>query len=254
MEPPKAEFVNSGDSDVSTDGTPSQFLLLRGLEPTVSEELLAKGAAKLYKPSANAVPAPPQSKKGAKVASTTGDANLGAREGSLRRVLLVRDRRSRDSWRYGFAEFASVEVSSMVAFLDATNFSKDAQAALTRYNSFEKFTISSKPVTASFIHTGVFVPVFDFSQDIHIHTFCPWGNTATRLKYWDDNAYASELVLAGPEEKSADIAQSRVKNATEEAALAAHKEGIVAAGEEAEAKSKKRKVEAKESAKLKKVH
>ena len=110
--PPKpSEFLNSGDSDASPDGVPSQFLLLRGLEPTVTEDLLAKGVAKLYKPSGLA-PSSSTSKKGnAKVASTTGDANLGAKEGSIRRVLLVRDRRSNESWRYGFAEFASVDVS-----------------------------------------------------------------------------------------------------------------------------------------------
>jgi hypothetical protein len=34
------------------------------------------------------------------------------REGSLRRVLLVRDRRTNESWGYGFAEFAGITVSS----------------------------------------------------------------------------------------------------------------------------------------------
>ncbi len=105
-------YMNSGDSDVSPNGAPSQFLLLRGLEPTVTEDLLAKGVTKLYKPSRGSPPqAATASKKGnAKVASTTGDANLGAKEGSLRRVLLVRDRRSNESWRYGFAEFGTVDV------------------------------------------------------------------------------------------------------------------------------------------------
>ena len=103
---------NGGDSDVAPNGAPSQFLLLRGLEPTVTEDLLAKGVSKLYKPSrAISPPVAANSKKGnAKVASTTGDANLGAKDGSLRRVLLVRDRRSNESWRYGFAEFATVDV------------------------------------------------------------------------------------------------------------------------------------------------
>ena len=107
-----SEFLNSGDSDVSPDGVPSQFLLLRGLEPTVTEDLLAKGVAKLYKPGERETSSSmTTSRKGnAKVASTTGDANLGAKEGSIRRVLLVRDRRSNESWRYGFAEFASVDV------------------------------------------------------------------------------------------------------------------------------------------------
>ena len=104
--------MDNGASDASPNGTPSQFLLLRGLEPTVTEDLLAKGVAKLYKPSRK--PSPPlanTSKKGsAKIASTTGDVNLGAKEGSLRRVLLVRSRKTNESWRYGFAEFAAIEV------------------------------------------------------------------------------------------------------------------------------------------------
>ncbi len=107
----KPQYMNSGDSDVSPNGAPSQFLLIRGLEPTVSEDLLAKGVAKLYKPSRrSSPPANVSSKKNAKIASTTGDANLGAKEGSLRRVLLVRDRRNHESWRYGFAEFATIDV------------------------------------------------------------------------------------------------------------------------------------------------
>ena len=114
----KPQYMNSGDSDVSPNGAPSQFLLIRGLEPTVSEDLLAKGVAKLYKPSRRlSPPANVISKKSsAKVASTTGDANLGAREGSLRRILLVRDRRNNESWRYGFAEFASIDVSNFLLY------------------------------------------------------------------------------------------------------------------------------------------
>lgn len=109
---PSYQYTNTGDSDVSADGSPSQFLLFRGLEPTVTPQLLAKGAAKLYK-SGESPPPPPASnpkKASAKVASTTADANLGAKEGSIRRVLLVKDRRTDESWRYGFVEFASVEV------------------------------------------------------------------------------------------------------------------------------------------------
>ena len=102
--------ANYGDNDVAPDGMPSQFLLFRGLEPSVTEELLAKGVAKLYKPLGANAQGANANKKGAKVSSTTGDANLGAREGSIRRVLLVRDRRSNESWRFGFAEFATVDV------------------------------------------------------------------------------------------------------------------------------------------------
>jgi hypothetical protein len=66
--------------------------------------------AKLYRPTPGLSGPSENQRKGAKVASTTGDSNLGARDGSIRRVLLVRDRKTNESWRYGFAEFATVQV------------------------------------------------------------------------------------------------------------------------------------------------
>ncbi|KAL8683077.1 MAG: hypothetical protein Q9186_000891 [Xanthomendoza sp. 1 TL-2023] len=221
--------MNSGDSDAAPNGVPSQFLLLRGLEPTVTEDILAKGVSKLYKPSRrSSPPAATNMKKGnAKVSSTTGDANLGAKEGSLRRVLLVRDRRSDESWRYGFAEFATVD---------------DAQAAVTRFNSFEKFTISSKPVTVDYIHAGVFVPVFT-ADDPDECCFNPLGNSATKLAYWDKEAYASVMIVS-PSSPKLSASESQTKSAADLAAAAAEGEGLVQPGKENEAKAKKRKAEA----------
>ncbi|KAF7717040.1 Uncharacterized protein PECH_003142 [Penicillium ucsense] len=186
---PPAKLVNNGDNDAAPDNQPSQFILLRGLESSATEELLAKGVSKLYRPSAgnNEASASGNQKKGAKVASTTGDSNLGAREGSIRRVLLVRDRKTNESWRFGFAEFANV---------------LDAQAAMARLNSFEKFTISSKPVLVSYIHAGVFVPVMDLNPGAAQFTFSPLANPSARLMYWDDEGYASELVLTPGEENN----------------------------------------------------
>src|SRR4051812_13709780 len=112
-------FATTGDSDASPDDTASQFLLFRGLEPGVTEELLAKGVYKLYK-TKSTTPTDSQPAKKPKISSTSNDASLGAREGSLQRVLLVRDRKTNDSWRYGFAEFGSVE---------------DAQNALAKYKA-----------------------------------------------------------------------------------------------------------------------
>jgi RNA recognition motif-containing protein len=214
--------ANVGDNDASPDNTPSQFLLLRGLEPSVSEELLAKGVAKLYKPSgAGAQLGLSAGKKGAKVASTTGDSNLGAKEGTLRRILLVRDRKTNDSWRYGFAEFATVE---------------DAQAALTRYNSFDKFTIASKPVMASYVHAGVFVPVLNPSAGVEKFTFSPMANPALKLKYWDEEAYVTELIVSPPEPNQQDGA-----SVAKAAAMAAEAESIRSMKEGD--KNKKRKAE-----------
>ncbi|KAJ5377558.1 uncharacterized protein N7496_004967 [Penicillium cataractarum] len=193
---PIPKVVNNGDNDAAPENQPSQFLLFRGLESSVTEELLAKGVAKLYRPTGgnNDGPSSNNQKKGAKVASTTGDANLGAREGSIRRVLLVRDRNTNESWRFGFAEFANV---------------LDAQAAMTRLNSFDKFTISSRPVMVSYIHAGVFVPVMDPKPSTAHFTFSPLSNPSVKLMYWDDEGYVTELMLTSGEE---DLGQDQPKS------------------------------------------
>lgn len=213
-----AKVSNTGDNDASPDNTPSQFLLFRGLEPSVTEELFTKGVAKLFKPAGSST-APSQStnKKSAKVASTTGDSNLGAREGTLRRVLLVRDRRSNESWRYGFAEFATID---------------DAQAALVRYSSFERFTIASKQVLVTYIHAGVFVPVLNATASTLRFTFSPLSNSAMKLAYWDEDAYVTELVVS-----AADTSTTEKSNKLP----SIEKEGLVSM-RDAE-KSKKRKAE-----------
>lgn len=71
---------------------------------------------------------------------------------------------------------------------------KDSQAALTKFNALEKFTISSKPVMLSFIHTGVFVPVHDYSPAQEKFTFSPLNNPSMKLAYWDEDAYVTELM------------------------------------------------------------
>lgn len=142
----------------------------------------------MYKPSScNAFSNQSANKKGAKVASTTGDANLGAKDGTLRRVLLVRDRRTDESWRFGFAEFATVE---------------DAMAALTRYNSFDKFTIASKPVLVSYVHSGVFVPVLNPGAVDARFTFAPLANPSMKIAYWDEEAYVAEFKVSDDERES----------------------------------------------------
>lgn len=158
---------------------PSQFLLFRGLEPSVTEELLAKGALKLTVPPGT-TPEPPSSR-----------GPVGAKESSIKRVLLVRDRKTDESWRYGFVEFATA---------------LDAQAALAAYNKTEKFTISSRPVTASYIHPGVFVPVYNASRGVERFTFLPMTANVgggLRLAYWDDDGYVSEFIVSRPEQEPA---------------------------------------------------
>lgn len=107
------QFKNNGDSDASPDNIPSQFLLFRGLEPSVTEELLSKGAAKLLKSDEADATLTAAKSTTVKVASTSSVAHAGARPRSIRRVFLAKDRRSGDSWRYGFIEFADVKVCEM---------------------------------------------------------------------------------------------------------------------------------------------
>ena len=219
-------FATTGDSDASPDDIASQFLLLRGLEPGVNEDLLAKGVSKLYKSNPSTRSADQQSTRKAKIASSSTDSSLGAKEGSLRRVLLIRDRKSDESWRYGFAEFATVE---------------DAQAAMAKYKASNKFTISSKPVMISYIHAGVFVPVLhQFGPEFAKFTFSPLSNPAVKLMYWDEAAYSSELVTFVASESSA--VESRESEHAKLAAAAAN-EGLVAPIKDGEPKLKRRKFE-----------
>ena len=125
---------------------------------------------------------------------------------------------------------------------------------MTRYNSFEKFTISSKPVTADYIHAGVFVPVLTATEEIEYFTFSPLGNTATKLAYWDEEAWASELVVStGSPVLGAATGEGDVRSSADQAALAAQSEGLVKPGTENETKAKKRKAETSANAKPKKV-
>jgi RNA-binding protein 5/10 len=218
-------FATTGDSDASPDDTASQFILLRGLEPGVNEELLAKGVSKLYKNKPTTALSDGQAAKKTKIASTTNDASLGAKDGSLRRVLLVRDRKTNDSWRYGFAEFNTVE---------------DAQAAMIKYKASDKFTISSKPVQVSYIHAGVFVPVVHpFGKEFAKFTFCPLSNPAVKLMYWDEAAYAAEHPVTEVEQP---LSKSKESEHAKLAAAAAN-EGLVGSNKDGEPKLKKRKVD-----------
>ncbi|TPX13928.1 uncharacterized protein E0L32_005628 [Thyridium curvatum] len=196
--------ILTGESDEEPQQLPSQYIVIRDLEPSVTEETLAKGVMKLFvedsSPAKDSTSAPPKLKSTAPVGNTTG---LGARPGSLRRVFLIRDRASKESWKYGFAEFATLD---------------DAHGAVSKYRASPKFTIASKPVIVAFIHTGVFVPVFEplTSRNAHIG-FAPIYNPSITVKYWDDRAYPSPFIVSdeplpdqGSPEKAADADKTAV--------------------------------------------
>ncbi|SPQ19486.1 67cd7b42-03de-4411-a86b-92c88f607708 [Thermothielavioides terrestris] len=173
----------TGETDECPQQTPSQYVVVRDLEGSVTEEVLAKGVMKLFVENPEpAKEAPTTTNKLKSTAPTNSTAGLGAKPGSLRRVFLMRDRKTNESWRYGFAEFATVD---------------DARAAVAKFRASTKFTIASKPVVVAFIHTGVFVPAFDApATENQEFSFTPIYNPAVRVKYWDERAYPSAHVVS----------------------------------------------------------
>ena len=74
-------MYNDGTGDVGD--TPSQFLLVRNLDPMVQEDVLAKGMARL--------------------------------DSEPKRVLLIRDRKTKISWGFAFIEYQDVSVPPPLA-------------------------------------------------------------------------------------------------------------------------------------------
>ena len=98
------------------------------------------------------------------------------------------------------------------------------------------------------------MPVFNTLAGKERFIFSPLGNTATKLAYWDEEAYASELVvsLAGSERSTATL-ETQARSAADRAAAAAENEGLLRPGKETDIKAKKRKAEATAATKAKKV-
>jgi len=123
---------------------------------------------------------------------------------------------------------------------------------MARYNASEKFTISSKPVLVSYIHAGVFVPVLKGpAADSKLFMFSPLSNPSTKLKYWDEAGYVSELVTVKEDHQSA-LARAR-ESVNAKLAAAATNEGLVSATKDIDAKAKKRKAEKDSSTSSKKI-
>ena len=96
--------------------------------------------------------------------------------------------------------------------------------------------------------------MFNATEGSEKFTFSPLGNTATKLAYWDEQAWVSELIVSSTTPKQiAATHDSQVRSASNLAAAAAENEGLLKPGKETEAKAKKRRVEASDTTKQKKV-
>ncbi|KAM5381950.1 hypothetical protein ACJZ2D_002738 [Fusarium nematophilum] len=170
----------TGMADVAD--VPSQILVVYPLASFVNEGMLADDMRGLElvkvdntKDNSNGAP---KLKSTAPIGDTTG---IGARPGSLHRVFLMRDTSTHESFKYGFAEFWTME---------------DAAAAMAKFRKSRSFTIGACPVTVSCTHMGVFVPEDrEVTPAIEQMSFHPLFNPSLRVRYRDLHAYPSQLVL-----------------------------------------------------------
>lgn len=86
----KAWIMNDGTSDIGE--TPAQFLLIRNLDTMLQEENIAKGLMKL--------------------------------ESEPKRILLIRDRKTKVSWGYAFVEYRDVSVCPFCSWLTVVGSSR----------------------------------------------------------------------------------------------------------------------------------
>lgn len=164
---------------------PSQILVVYPLPAFVTEDMLASDMKRLELEKPDTAK---DNSNGPKLKSTAPTGNtdgLGARPGSLHRIFIVRDVVTDESFKYGFAEFWTLE---------------DAAAAMTKFQKSRVFTVSACPVTVSTIHMGVFVPEErEVTPPIERMSFHPLFNPTIRVRYRDLHVYPRQhLVTASP--------------------------------------------------------
>ncbi|KAK0387904.1 hypothetical protein NLU13_4149 [Sarocladium strictum] len=171
----------TGAADASN--TPSQILVIYPLASFVDESMLAADMKRLEreKPDRSKATTESGAPKLKSTAPGADNSSHGAREGSLHRVFLMRDMKTDESFKYGFAEFWTLE---------------DATAALTKFNMSRSFTIAGCAVTISTIHMGVFLPE-DREPDEYVErqSFHPLFNPTLRVRYRDPHVYPSQMVV-----------------------------------------------------------
>lgn len=198
----KVMLVNeTGEGDLSKDGEPIKFVLVRGLKPSTPESLFAKGMEKFYK--------------------GLDELEGGADENSLKRVFLVRERTTDHSLGFGFAEYHSI---------------RDAQGAVEKQYKLtraKKCTIGSNEITLNFPHKGVF-PLASFGRHDHDERF-RFTLAGQQHKYHDDRFYAAELLVNAEPPKQAISVDAKKSAEEKDATKAGIKRGI----ETLESKAKK---------------
>lgn len=98
------------------------------------------------------------------------------------------------------------------------------------------------------------MPVFNITESNARFTISPLGNTATKLAYWDEEAYVTELIVSSaPPTPAVPAVENQARSTLDRVAATVEKEGLLKPGKETDAKVKKRKAETNDSNKAKKV-
>ncbi|GAA6023535.1 hypothetical protein JCM8202_002669 [Rhodotorula sphaerocarpa] len=141
-------YMNDGTRDIGT--TPSNMLLLRGLDPLTNEDDIAASLSRV----------------GGRPGQDVG-------RGGLKRVMLVKDRASRSSWGFAFVQLADTRLATDVL-----------AAAFNPHFHPTGFRIRNSIVAASFSHEKSFVPLYSPSP------WSFKGEGGVQLAYWDDKGFA----------------------------------------------------------------
>ncbi|KAK5164209.1 uncharacterized protein LTR77_009903 [Saxophila tyrrhenica] len=157
--PPTPPPVDGSKDVADDDSQPFMVILVRGMKNTTTEAVFAKGLEKLYHKSA--------------------DADGGATPNSLKRVLLIRDRKTDASMGYGFAEYFETT---------------DAKLAIEKARKLlhhGKLTIASTQIAVYFPHLGVFPPDSADGKPEFNEKFKFLWRSGAEHKYHNRNYYAS---------------------------------------------------------------
>ncbi len=96
--------------------------------------------------------------------------------------------------------------------------------------------------------------MFNVTESNARFTISPLGVTATKLAYWDEEAFVSELVVSSVTPKLVSPTnENQSRSASDRVAASVENEGLLKSGKDNEAKAKKRKAEANDVNKPKKV-
>jgi len=197
----------TGERDLSTDQEPLKYVLVRQLKPSVTEELFAKGMEKFYE--------------------GFDDSKGGAEPRSLRCVYLVKDRRSKTSIGYGFAEYHTV---------------RDARQAVEKamlLTNEKRCTIASAPIKVDFPHKGIFPPIVLSKRSRPDEFAFTRPQTGGQHIYYDERFYVRPYVV------NAEPSTTTSKEDQPPAEPKASKSGTKRAIETLESKAKKPKTSTK---------